>query len=274
MFFYAWGRLKEQLILHADEADYTFPEGLSAQTQYIHNIDVQKLAYWYFPVKNPKAVVILVHGYKNPGGKSLMLSHAKYLHDAGYSTAILDLRSHGESEGEKISLGVEEWKDVVTMYDLMHSLPENQRKKIGYLGISMGAVSALNAQGLTQKGDFVIASVPFANVDSLLQYQIKMAGFNPNLFFPFMKLAAYVELGVDYEKYTPTSTAKNINAPVLIMAATDDGTVNFEDARLVYDQINTPKESIIFKTGHDVFYHDPEGFKKAVLDYLELQLKK
>ena len=69
LFFYSLHFLHQQLNFHATEDTTTSPLAQTVQTQYLIKSDGRRLAYWYFPVKNPKAVVILIHGYSNPGGR-------------------------------------------------------------------------------------------------------------------------------------------------------------------------------------------------------------
>lgn len=197
-FLYTWYRLHKQLHFHSPNSSYAPPQEWVARTQFVQNPDGQNIAYWYFPVDDAKAVVILIHGYNNPGGKPQMLGHAKYLRAKGYSTVLLDVRAYGESNGNTMSLGINEWQDVQSVYEVIKDLPENQTKKIGFFGVSMGAAIAINTAARTGAGDFVIASVPYASYDSLFFKQIEVAGFPPQIFFPFMKLAAKLEFGWNY----------------------------------------------------------------------------
>jgi hypothetical protein len=89
LFFYTWYRLRKQIYIKIPVGKNTPEEfHLPAKLEHILNEKKQKIAYWYIPAKENKAVVILVHGY-DPlgGGKSMMLYHAKYLYKAGYTTA-------------------------------------------------------------------------------------------------------------------------------------------------------------------------------------------
>lgn len=269
VFVYTHQRLQAMLNIHAGQEPKELPPGTQPETIFVVNADNQKIAYWYLPVKNAKAVVILVHGYRNPGGKSLMVDHIEYLRKAGYSTALVDLRAHGESEGNKIYLGTKEWQDIEAVYDDLRIKPENQNKKIGYLGISMGATSSLVAQGKTQKGDFVIASVPFKNLDSLFTHQISREQLPPSTFLPFLKASAILELGKDYNQNTPAAIIKDIHVPTLYMSADRDRDVNPNDAVELYTQANEPKQLLQVDSEHDIFYFYPEEFKTKVLDFLE-----
>lgn len=269
LFLYTWYRLHVKVNLHAESAKRDMPDGWKTKTEFVTNSDNQKIAYWYFPVENPKAVLILVHGYDNPGGKSQMVNHAEYLHEAGYSTVLLDLRAFGESDGNKITLGVNEWKDGEAVFDRVKSLPENKDKKVGFLGISMGAVTSIMTIGMTGKGDFVIASVPYAHFNSMFQSQMKAAGLPPAIFYPFMKIAAMIELGKNYQQFTPSAVIKNIKVPIFLISAKHDEEVNSKDAKDLYDLANEPKEYWEVESKHDIFDEHPEEFKQRVLAFLQ-----
>jgi len=268
LFLYTFYRLHQELNFHSPASQVDYPANLSFQTQFVTNADQQKIAYWYFPVTQPKAVVILIHGLSNPGGKTQSIGYAQFLHDAGYSTVALDLRSFGESDGQKITLGENEWKDVDIVFDAIKARSENKTLKVGYLGVSMGAATALINAGLTHKPDFVIASVPYASFDKLFYYQIQKAGFPPQIIFPFMQLAARIELGSNYAQFSPQTLIKDIHVPILFISATHDNSVNSHDAVDLFNAANDPKELWVADASHDVFHDQPEAFKAKVLEFL------
>lgn len=269
LFLYTWQRFNSKIHLHAEVAKRKLPAGWKTKTIFVTNQDNQKIAYWYFSVPDPKAIVILIHGYDNPGGKTEMLGHAEYLHNAGYSTVLLDLRAYGESEGNKMTLGINEWKDVEAVYDQIKSLPENKNKKIGFLGVSMGATTALVTAGETRKGDFVIASVPYADFNSLFKFQLRLANLPSSIFYPFMKAAALVEFGLNYEQFTPSTLIKNIKVPVFLISAKRDEMLNSLDAKNLYDIATQPKEYWEANSPHDIFDTYPKEFKQKILSFLQ-----
>lgn len=260
--------MRQNLHAHHDNLVLKNTSNFYPTTQFATTRDNKKIAYWYFPAQKSKGVVILAHGYGNPGGKSVMIGHAKYLEEAGYSTALVDLRAYGESEGDQITLGVHEWKDLEAVYDKMKALPENSGKKIGYLGVSMGAVSSIIAQAETGKGDFVIASVPYASFNTLFASQLQKKGLEPRIFLPFMQQVAYMELDREYQQFTAANHIQKITAPILLMGATNDDVVNGKDAEKIFDLANEPKEYWEVESRHDIFYFHPEEFKEKVLSFL------
>jgi uncharacterized protein len=260
--------IRRQLDIHSTEDKVNSVMAQSAEVKYFQSSDHQKLAYWYFPVKNAKAVVILAHGFANPGGKSQMIAHALYLKKAGYTTIIPDLRSFGDSEGYHIYLGTKEWQDLVNVYDLVRSFPENKDKKIGYLGVSMGAAASITAVAQSQKGDFVIASVPFKSYDSLAKFRLKDNKYLP-LIWPIIKIASIIDLGSDYSQYSAVNNIGDVHVPVLIFRASRDEYVNNQDAKDLFNLANGPKEYWLADSTHDIHANLPQDFEKKVLAFLK-----
>ncbi len=259
--------IHRELNLHPSQIESDSPLFSLTETEYVFNSDNQKIAYYSFPVRKPKAVVILAHDYSNPGGKNQMLSHVAYLNEASYSVYLLDFRSFGESDGQKIYLGSKEWQDLESLYDYVSSLSENRGHKIGYLGFSMGAVSAINSVAKTGKGDFIIASTPYASIDSFYQFRL-----NENIFsvFFFTKPALVTELGTDSQKITPENLISKIEVPIIIFSAKNDSHVNSQDAERLYDLIKTnlQKEFWQADSDHDIFSTLPGEFQQHVLSFL------
>lgn len=271
--FFIWVQFHNKLNVHSPSDVVAIPEGWKLHTQYVVNVFGKKIAYWHIPVANPKAVVILVHGYSIPGGKPQMLVHAQYLRDAGYSTVLLDLQSFGESEGKKITLGVREWKDVEAVYDEVRSYPEYKQTKVGFLGVSMGAATAIMTTGFSSKGDFVIASVPYSSFDSMFHKQLAALGYPPTLLYPFMHIAGIIELGNDYQQFTPLNAVKKVKVPILLFSARQDEEVNGADATNLYKNANEPKEYWEINSKHDIFDSHPNEFKEKVLGFLDKYIK-
>lgn len=272
IFIYSWYELRSSLKLSVFLKKPILNKGIKLIKKIITSSDGMKISTWYVPSKNPKAVVILVHGYNGRKGenegKASMLKHAKYFNEAKYSTILIDLRSWGKNIGTKVTLGVNEYKDVEAAYDYAKSLPENKGKKIGFLGKSMGGVTSIITKGITGKGDFVIALTPYASFSSLFSFRIKQKGFYSPFFLPFVKLAAFFELGFNYETFAPINLIKKIDVPIFIVAANKDESVSRTDGKYLFDNANFPKEFWQADTAHDIFKENPLEFKKKVLSFL------
>lgn len=270
LFFYSYYRLHKNVNRHVDAfgenpADY----GLSFETRSYKTTDGVNLVSWYIPKENAKAVIVLVHGFSSTtGGKAWMLGHAKYLFDAGYTVLMPDLRSVGESEGNKITFGIKEYQDVIASYDYAKTQPENQDKPIGIFGISMGGATTIVAAGRSGKGDFIIASVPYKSIDSLFRFQIRRDRL-PSLILPFIQLSGVFEFGPNYDAHSPEKEIKNIHVPILINSAKNDEVVDSSDATALFELANNPKDYWLSDGRHDAFKDNPIEFKNKVLEFLE-----
>lgn len=261
---YSWYKVSTSLRLpHLPNNETPATYGLAYQTRTFKTENGTSLEGWYVPVKDAKAVIIVIHGYRDV--KGMVVEHGSYLHKAGYTTFFIDLSS--DLPGSKATLGVQEHKDIISAYRYMRSLPENKNKKIGFFGGSMGASSSLIAAGKSGEGDFIIASVPYANYKSLFEQRLKLENL-PVALLPFVLVANGFELGFDYESYAPDKYIQSIRKPLFIIASAKDSKVNGNDAELLYRSANAPKYFWKADAVHDVYKDRPDEYKKRVLEFL------
>ncbi len=104
--------------------------------------DGLRLAAWYLPGTQPAAVIVQ-HGYGME--KASMLTTAEYLHRAGFGVLLIDFRAHGASEGDRISFGLHELHDIRAGLDYLQQRPDLDPRRIGIVGDSMGAATAVLA---------------------------------------------------------------------------------------------------------------------------------
>ena len=120
------------------------PDDLPVESITIPSESGSSLAAWFVPVRSTANTVILLHPLR--GDRRSMLGRARLLHDAGYSTLLVDLLAHGESQGDHITAGYLERHDVAAAVDFIRSRKPDQ--KIAVVGCSLGGVAALLATPL------------------------------------------------------------------------------------------------------------------------------
>lgn len=227
--------------------------GFKATNHVFKSRDGMKLKGWFIENEEAKGIIILVHGFTTPnGGKNSLLKRAKFFYDYGLSVFLFDLRSFGESEGNLVSLGINEWMDVEAAYDYVQLNLNKKDLNLGIYGNSMGAASVVMMTGKTQKGDFLITTVPFTTIDNLI-VPFLIRGKKPLWIRYFVKLALKLKFGNIYQTEVPISYAQNINVPILVIGANNDKTVNPRDAYELYEKITGPKEYHEFASGHGIY---------------------
>ncbi len=91
---------------------------------------------WWSPAVEAKAVVAIVHGYAEHSGRYAQV--AADLNAAGYAVEALDLRGHGQSSGERVSVQrFEEFLDDVDAF-LARVRERHPGRDLFLLGHSMG----------------------------------------------------------------------------------------------------------------------------------------
>jgi len=98
------------------------------------------LAAWYAEPSNG-GVIILLHGAGS--GRQNVRDHATMLHHHGFGVLALNLRGHGDSDGQTNRLGWNGTLDVGAAVDFLTARDEVER--IGGLGLSMGGEVLLGA---------------------------------------------------------------------------------------------------------------------------------
>ncbi|MFA5400021.1 MAG: alpha/beta fold hydrolase [Dehalococcoidia bacterium] len=95
---------------------------------------------------------VMCHGY---GGDQVAFENsARTLASEGIVTLTFDFRGHGSSEG---TLDGSIVNDVIDAWDFLHNRPEVDHKKMGLIGHSMGAFSAILAAGKLRKARVLVA---------------------------------------------------------------------------------------------------------------------
>jgi uncharacterized protein len=117
-------------------------------------------------VENPKAVIIFLSGIHNPS-VTAFFGHARMLLDEGYASILLEMRAHGESEGDVIALGFKEHRDTRAVVDYIRANPRYAETPIVVYGLSMGGAVAINSIGQISDIDALISLSAYSAWDDV-----------------------------------------------------------------------------------------------------------
>ena len=116
---------------------------------------------WYIPSQN-RAAVVLIHPMAS--NRLGVLDHALMFVRHGYGAMMIDLRMHGESGGELLTFGGDEYLDVSAAVDYLQARPEVDADKIGAMGMSLGANTSILSAARDERIAAVAADAPGATV--------------------------------------------------------------------------------------------------------------
>lgn len=194
------------------------------------------------------------------------LKIAKHLVDNGYSVLMYDLRNHGKSEkgiNQWITLGVEEYKDVLAAVNFISMHGTYKNSHIGLLSLCMGSVSTIYAYGIEgglKENDNIkafIAVQPQGGVTFLRSF-----GFSEKQ----IKGANTLNMergGRDlYSSFVPY--LEKVSVPTMVVQGKMDPWTDINEVKSYYDKLQVEKEMFWIEDAdkrfdaYDYFSHSPE----------------
>lgn len=185
----------------------------------------------------------------------------------GHSALVVDQRSGGYSDGNVITFGVREHRDVAAWLEMMQQRFGSDVQII-LTGISMGGATVLDAAGteLPENVIGVLADCPFSSPKAIILEVLGQMGLPPKLCYPFVKLGARVWGGFDLESVSPVEAVTRAKVPVLLFHGEADAYVPCHMSRQIYDACASKKKLVTVPgAGHGLCYPvDPKGYLSAV----------
>jgi pimeloyl-ACP methyl ester carboxylesterase len=227
------------------------------------------IAGWYVPAHESRGVVVLAHPIR--GSRRTMLERAKLFHEADYSVVLIDLRGHGESTGDSITLGFLEQHDVRAAVDFARS--RHPHEPIAVDGWSLGGAAALMASPLDI--DAMIIEAVYPTIAEAVENRTRMR------VGPLGPLAAAIlltqlepKMGVTADQLRPIDRLANVKCPVLFLAGSDDLHTTAAQTQRMFDRAQEPKQCVIFNgAAHvDLQQFDSERYRSATLDFLDAHM--
>jgi fermentation-respiration switch protein FrsA (DUF1100 family) len=228
------------------------------------------VAGWFARGAPGRGAVLLLHGVRS--NRTQMLKRAIHLHDLGMAVLLIDLASHGESSGDRITFGARESRGVQAALDHLQAALPGER--IGVIGVSLGAASFVLAQPRVRPSAVVLESM-FPTIEEAVQDRLSMRlGVLGASLEPLLLWQLPLRTGVEPRALRPIEHVARIGAPVLIAAGTLDERTHWAETRRLYAAARAPKQLwAVQGAAHvDLCAFDPAGYWQHVLPFLERHL--
>ena len=199
---------------------------------------------WYLPATNSNRIVIMVHGgtghRADPRFK--MLDVASDLVKYGYNILMFDLRGHGESDGNRISAGYYEKRDLLGAVDYVKS---RGFEHIGVLGFSMGASTTILATAESNDIDAVVADSGYADLKDMMEPEFSKRTKFPKFFLPPLLFLVNIMYGVDFNNVKPVEVVSEIAPrPIFFIHGELDEVVPLEHAYRLQQASQNPQNQL------------------------------
>lgn len=235
--------------------------------------DGLKLVGWFVPSQNG-AVIMMQHGYKSD--REEMLNEAEMMHRHGYGVLLTTVRAHDYSQGETITFGMDEVKDMDAWYRYLLTRDDIDPEGIGILGNSYGGMLAIQYASVNEEIKAVVADCAFSSLNDTVSTSVTY--FTDLPAFPFAPLIVYWaerETGFKTEDIDATRWIAQISPrPVFLMQGGADVVISVDSGQRLYDAAGGPKE-LWFEPdlGHVDFASDmPEEYERRVAQFFDTYL--
>jgi len=199
---------------------------------------------WFLPSPNSEEIIIILHGAEsNRCDINInVMGIAVELVAHGYNVLMFDFRGHGESEGERLSAGYHERKDLWGAVDFVR---ERGFESIGVLGFSMGAATALMGAVEEPDIDCVVADSSFADMEGIMEGEFTERTRFPGFFITPVLYMVKVMYGVDFTAVKPVESVPEIAPrPILFIHGEEDDFVPLDHAHRLYEASQNPDDML------------------------------
>lgn len=254
--------------------------GLSAKKISLTTSDKINLTAYEVYVDNPQAIIIFLSGIHKPS-VTAFFGHAKMLKNEGYASILLELRAHGESEGDLISLGYKEYLDTEAAVEYIEDIPKYDDLPIIVYGLSMGGSTAINSIAKIPEIDGLISLSAFSSWEDVFYDNMLNMGA-PKVYaliqMPFVKLYTTYKYGMaSYNNAPKHNIGKLRERPALLIHSTNDSQIPYKSFKRLIDKAPTHVDKwsrdgdlhMIVKEDCFLRPQEDEDYRKKILEFLE-----
>lgn len=240
--------------------------------------DGKQLSGWFVPAPasspQPWPVVMLAYGYG--GYKEQMAGYSKIIHEGGFATFMFDMTGSGLRRGEAVTFGYKERWDMMDAANYLRTRQDIAPDRIGALGISMGAATALLAAEQDTSIKAIVADSSYADLFGMVRPGIAAFVGRRALFLaPFIVRIAETMVGMKADSVRPDEAAASLgDRPLFIIHGDSDSLTDPNSAQRLYDAASGPKELwVVPECGHaNAPVVAPDEYKRRVNEFFQKYL--
>jgi pimeloyl-ACP methyl ester carboxylesterase len=243
--------------------------GLRYREVEVRSSDGLRLSGWWVEGAGSSRAAVLVHGWGADRSSRHVLETAAVYEEAGYDVLVLDPRGHGGSEGDRVTLGYREVRDVRGALSWLEKRGFDPERVVLH-GWSMGGAAVIQAAPGTGVAAVVEESA-YADLPPLLRERIPEVSGLPAFFTPSILFMGRLFLGIEPWAVRPVEEAERLSregVPFMIIHSRDDEVVPFEHAETLAKAHPVATFWDVEGYGHFGAHEHPE-YRERLLGFLD-----
>lgn len=206
-----------------DYASYAFPPSYET-VRFPSRQEGLNIAGWYMEAAADAPAVILVHGLGSCKHAPQILVPAFMLWRNGFNVLMIDVRDVGDSDIEdgRSAIGNEEYQDALGAWDWLQTAKGIPPERIGILGNSLGAATALIAFDQEPRLAAIFVDSPFENLPQIIREELTR-NHVPTFMYTGAIVIARLAAGNNIVAHNPSDAVRDDNGrPMFIVHGTGD----------------------------------------------------
>ncbi|GAB5552048.1 MAG: alpha/beta hydrolase [Saprospiraceae bacterium] len=195
--------------------------------------DGKTIRGWYFKAKDEaECAVIMAHGWSS--SRLHMNKYMPLFEDCPCDIITYDQRGHNKSETAYGTGGIKEAEDLLMIHNWLKDETGLKNEDIGWIGISWGGATVLQAGATDEDVAFIVSDSPFQNwYSAVMERAVRDYGSWITAFVPMIKTIVWARAGVNFDKASALKEAAKIKEPVfLIHSKADSATASTQSVNI------------------------------------------
>ncbi len=215
------------------------------ETVTVRSYDGLKLVGEYYPHPNARGTILMFHGWHGSPQADFGCAMSAY-YSKGLSLLLVHQRTQGSSEGEYITFGIRESRDVHA-WVRWHGDRFGKEAPILLTGISMGATTVLMSAGTPYEANVrgIIADCGFTSPWEIIASVVRGRGLPVFPFVPLMSLWARLFAGFGFREYSTLEAVRNLQIPIFLAHGEADRFVPCQMTKEVYRACGSSDKTLL-----------------------------
>lgn len=201
------------------------------------------------PQVDNKGTILLIHGIR--GNRNFFDKISTKLNKEGYNTFALDLRAHGESEGQYCTFGAHEKYDISQAIDQLKD-QYNISDMIGVWGQSLGGSIAIQAMAIDNRIKFGVIESTFSSYETITHdYFNRLLHLDVYIFIQYLTERAAKIASFTLDESNTALACKHIEQPVFIAHGSQDIHIPIKHGETNFQALQSEQKTFRIVEGAD-----------------------